>query len=241
MSALRPPADLALHPIYQVVNTLPRVWPFKHLVIEEFLPPELFAAVMAAPVEAVLQQRNAGPELDHSPEINRFVIHIHKATDLEQHGLSALVRLKETLLDSNFIKLVINKFKDDIEKRVSTVNLNWHTGIEYIEDRSGYALAPHTDTQQKLVTILIYLADPGADPTLGTSLYTITEFGAMPATFRDNSRLPRNAFSRVLTIPYKPNTALIFSPGSNTFHGVEPVSTPGTTRRVLQFQINLES
>lgn len=238
MSALRPPEDLATQPLYHVVNTLPRVWPFKHIVVEDFLPAELFEAVMAAPVEAALEQRFRTSDADRSPERNRFTIHVHKMDNLEELGLSALQRLKETLFDENLIKLMLNKFKDDIEKRHPTADYSWEIGIEYIEDRSGYALAPHTDTHNKLVTTLIYLADPGADPALGTSLYALKKQDALPDVVWDNARLPKEAFARVLTVPYRPNTAVIFPPGTMSFHGVEPVSTPGAVRRLLQFQIN---
>ena len=50
--------------------------------------------------------------------------------------------------------------------------------------------------------------------------------------------LSRDDFVLVQTVPYRPNTALIFAPGDNTWHGVEEVSGD-ETRRAIQFQINL--
>ena len=85
--------------------------------------------------------------------------------------------------------------------------------------------------------MLIYLAEPGADETLGTSLYTIEDPQGLTARFADHARFSREMLGHVRTVPYRANTALIFPPGNNTFHGVEAVAA-GTSRRLIQFQVN---
>ena len=93
MSALRPPEDLALHLVYHIANTMPRVWPYKHLITNDFLPPELFDAMMAAPAEAALEQRFTSAEAQMPSERNRFVIHIHNTPDTARIALSCCPRL----------------------------------------------------------------------------------------------------------------------------------------------------
>lgn len=74
--------------------------------------------------------------------------------------------------------------------------------IEYAVDISGFWLQPHTDLGVKTFTMLHYLGQTGQED-LGTDLY------AAPETW----------FERA---PFDWNTAFIFVPSDNTWHGFEP-------------------
>ena len=228
------PSDYVWHSFYAVINALPRVWPYRHLVIEDFLHPALFEQVRGLDLARLVDQRN--PDTTSS-EAKRYYLTFGDGDLSAAEDSPPLMALWATLSNAKLSDLLRVKFADEIRKRHGDAAMMVAQGIEVIEDRTGYALLPHVDTVQKLVTTLVYLADPGADEALGTAIYAVDRPDLMPTARRDNSRLPREAFALVRTVPYRPNTALIFAPGDETFHGVEPVA-PGAARRLLQFQIN---
>jgi hypothetical protein len=89
-----------------------------------------------------------------------------------------------------------------------------HLRIEYIQDVNGAWLQPHCDVPQKLCSIVIYLCTgPNADE-FGTDIYDDERrwIGRSSAAF---------------------NTATIFIPGANTWHGFDKRPIAGV-RRLLE-------
>jgi hypothetical protein len=86
--------------------------------------------------------------------------------------------------------------------------------IEYAVDSDCFWLQPHTDLGVKRITILFYLPDAPDQEDLGTDIYSDPNTWAARA-------------------PFKWNTALIFVPGSNTYHGFERREIPRVRRSVI--------
>lgn len=86
--------------------------------------------------------------------------------------------------------------------------------IEYAQDTSGFWLKPHTDIGVKMFTMLIYMSDDPRHADLGTDIYSdeSTHFGRSP---------------------FQPNSAMIFVPASNTWHGFEPRPIEGIRRSII--------
>ena len=231
------PSAYVWHSFYAIINAMPRFWPFRHLVLEDFLHQDLLSALMTSRFETALTRRNDPAKAGISSENERFNIPVVDDRAAAATALPALEALWKTLSDQRIVTLLMQKFTEDIAKRHTTADIPVEPALEVIEDRSGYALAPHTDTHRKLVTTLIYLAEPGADETLGTSIYALEDPKKLGPEVRNGARMPREAFAAVSRVPYRPNTALIFAPGMQSFHGVEAVA-PGKTRRLVQFQVN---
>ena len=85
--------------------------------------------------------------------------------------------------------------------------------LEYAQDTDGFWLAPHTDLGVKTFTMLIYL--DGADQSdLGTDLYFD------PQTWAKRT-------------PFIGNTAVVFTPGDNTWHGLAHRPIKGVRRSVI--------
>ncbi|ACJ00200.1 2OG-Fe(II) oxygenase [Rhodospirillum centenum] len=87
--------------------------------------------------------------------------------------------------------------------------------IEYCLDTAGFWLRPHTDIGAKLLTLLIYLNPPEDAQDWGTDIYA--DPAAAPVARTDASF----------------NRALIFVPGSNTWHGFEPRPVRGVRRTLM--------
>jgi hypothetical protein len=86
--------------------------------------------------------------------------------------------------------------------------------IEYAVDSDCFWLQPHTDLGVKRITILYYLPDAPDQESLGTDLYHDEQTWAARAPFRWNS-------------------ALVFVPSDNTFHGFERRDIPRARRSVI--------
>jgi hypothetical protein len=86
--------------------------------------------------------------------------------------------------------------------------------IEYALDSDCFWLQPHTDLGVKRITILYYLPDGPDQEDLGTDIYADENTWAARA-------------------PFKWNTALVFVPSDDTFHGFERRDIPRVRRSVI--------
>jgi hypothetical protein len=86
--------------------------------------------------------------------------------------------------------------------------------LEYAQDTEGFWLEPHTDLGVKRFTMLVYLAEPGSPSELGTDIYAAPDRWIKRTAFVDN-------------------TALVFVPGANTWHGLERRPIPGIRRSLI--------
>jgi len=86
--------------------------------------------------------------------------------------------------------------------------------LEYAQDTDGFWLEPHTDLGVKLFTMLIYLPDSGEQNDLGTDIYADAATWAKRPPFADNS-------------------ALVFVPGANTWHGLARRPIAGVRKSVI--------
>lgn len=94
-------------------------------------------------------------------------------------------------------------------ERATGANLSGsYVRLEYAQDMDGFWLEPHTDLGVKRFTMLIYLAEGEDQSDLGTDVYADPETWAKRSPFVDNS-------------------ALVFVPGSDTWHGLSRRPIPG--------------
>jgi hypothetical protein len=86
--------------------------------------------------------------------------------------------------------------------------------LEYAQDIDGFWLEPHTDLGVKRFTMLIYLSDSSGQDDLGTDIFSDPQTWAARPPFMDN-------------------TALVFVPGSNTWHGLTRRPIGGVRRSII--------
>jgi hypothetical protein len=86
--------------------------------------------------------------------------------------------------------------------------------IEYCQDGEGFWLEPHTDIGAKLFTMVLYLTEGPLSETMGTDIYDANKqhLGRAPSPF---------------------NSAIIFIPASNTWHGFEKRPMPDVRRSLI--------
>lgn len=86
--------------------------------------------------------------------------------------------------------------------------------LEYAQDTDGFWLQPHTDLGVKRFTMLIYLSDGPGQSDLGTDIYADADTWARRVPFDDNS-------------------ALVFVPGADTWHGLGRRPIAGVRKSVI--------
>ena len=86
--------------------------------------------------------------------------------------------------------------------------------VEYAQDIDGFWLKPHTDIGVKMFTMLIYMSDDPRHADLGTDIYA-----------DENTHVGRS--------PFEPNSAMIFVPSKNTWHGFEKRPIEGVRRSII--------
>lgn len=226
---------------YQVANAPRREWPFPHLLIDGFLDRSLFEAVRALDAAELFRRAPGEATGMAKSEENRFLLEIGARCPAELSAVPVVDALRAVLSHDGLTRSLMDRFRDVIAARVGNRALPIVHGLQFIEDRAGYSLAPHTDTPQKLITLLIYLADDDDEPELGTQLYALRKGQSVPEGWEPHYRLSPSLFVRAHKVPYRPNVAVVFAPGMRTFHGVEAFPRPGLRRRLLQAQINLDT
>ena len=86
--------------------------------------------------------------------------------------------------------------------------------IEYCQDKEGFWLEPHTDIGVKLFTMVIYLTQGEHSENMGTDIYD--------ASHRHVGRAPSQF-----------NSAIVFIPAENTWHGFEKRHMPDLRRSII--------
>jgi hypothetical protein len=107
-----------------------------------------------------------------------------------------------------------------IEKVFNTDLKGTYLRVEFAQDINGFWLEPHTDLGVKVFTMLLYLSKDPSHTDLGTDIY-------------DGEK------RHVGRSPFAPNAAMVFIPGSNTYHGFEKRSIKGVrTSLIINYVTN---
>ena len=101
-----------------------------------------------------------------------------------------------------------------IEKTFSTKLGGTYLRVEFAQDTNGFWLEPHTDLGVKSFTFLLYLSTDAQHTDLGTDIYDA-----------DKKHVGRP--------PFKSNSAMIFVPSNNTYHGFEPRTIAGVRKSLV--------
>jgi hypothetical protein len=86
--------------------------------------------------------------------------------------------------------------------------------VEFAQDVDGFWLEPHTDLGVKTFTMLLYMSKDERHRGLGTDIYDADK-------------------KHVGCSPFVPNTAMVFVPSNNTYHGFEPRKIEGVRKSVI--------
>jgi len=228
-------AELAL--AYKFANAPIMGFPYPHFYIRDVFPFDFYERLQAnIPDPSLMIPIEEARGVKGYAE--RFVLEIN--TTKHQELLPADKRefwrdFSQWLCAGRFAGLALGRFKPFIQQRFGSGPLpELHDEALLVQDISKYSLGPHTDTPRKVITMLFYLPKDTSQSHLGTSIYVPKEPNY---TCKGSLVYDFDAFARVHTMPFLPNSLFVFFKTDNSFHGVEPVADPDTKRWLLLYDI----
>lgn len=236
-------SDVISHLVYQVLNAPLREYPFPHFFNTDMFPEAFYAEIMKHmpdndAYQTLIEQDQVSvpPRLVDTYE-QRAVISLHtdhiKVIDESKRGF--WLEFHKILSSPEFLTPLILKFKPwFIELYGDGVEINYGSQIDLIRDSRNWALGPHTDKQNNIAVILLYLPPDDTTFHLGTSIYTPKEPGF---TCEGGPHYDREKFDCASTLPYLPNSAVGFFRNNSSFHGVECVKKAGEVRNLIQLSV----
>jgi hypothetical protein len=227
-----------LHPCYKVANAPLNLFPYPHLFVEGIFEPKYYDELQAMLPDSsdMLPIADVRPVKGYE---ERFVFELggRQLETLPPDKQSFWRSVKQWLVGGRFGQVVLDKFNPFLGSRFGDQEVELDEEALLVQDVTRYALGPHTDTPRKVVTLLFYLPRDTSQQHLGTSIYMPRQ----PA-FRcaGGPHYPHEAFERLWTMPFLPNSLFAFVKTDNSFHGVEPVVDPDCKRWLLLYDFYVQ-
>jgi hypothetical protein len=231
----------------RIVGAPVREDPFPHIYVEDVFPAEIYSALRAAwppleemrPLVSTGRVRRAEGFEDGDltrPYQNRYVLRLE---DEDMERLPDPCRpfwddLSAWLLGRDFTVALLQKFGPYFPPREPgpEPGLPVLTEAMLTRDLTGYGLGPHSDHEQRLLSLMFYCPPDDSTALHGTSLYVPRD---PAASYPGGGHYDFSEFRRVATMPFRPNTAFAFVKRRDSFHGVEPVTEPDVARDLILY------
>ena len=216
------------HLISALQNAELQTNPYAHFYTQNVFPQDTYQDILSA-----------FPPLEYMEPLslayaNRYVFYLSpESLATLPLNLSLFWHKLHADLGSQEVKNVLfEKFKPDLIKRFGNLlpALKIVPCLELYHDFTHYSIGPHTDHPIKVINLLFYLPSDESQSHLGTSIYHPLDksFTCEGYTHRDFKN-----FEKISTAPFLPNSLFCFCKSNTSFHGVEPISDPNISRRIL--------
>jgi hypothetical protein len=221
--------------------------PFPHVYVEGVFPTETYARLRAAwpRLEHMRTLASTGrvKRGEESSKTGRPTPYEHRyVLRLEDEDMAMLPRdvrgfwdeLRAWLLGREFTTALLRKFAPYFPPRQPgpEPGLPVLTEAMVTRDLSGYGLGPHSDNEQRLMSLMFYCPIDDSTVRHGTSLYVPLD---PAARYPGGGHYDFSEFRRVTTMPFRPNSAFAFVKRRDSYHGVEPVTEPGAQRDLILY------
>jgi hypothetical protein len=226
--------------LYTVANAPIRMFPTPHILVHDVFPVDFYRELrrMLPPNSAYKTLNAMGRVAGDYPE-TRLVVPLtpQDVAALDEPYRSFWNSTASWLLGGSFGQIMLQKFAPFLAQRFENpATVEYEHEVLVVQDRTDYALGPHTDSVSKVLSLLFYLPADDSMPHLGTSIY----FPKDPSfTCAGGPHYPFEQFNRLLTMPYVPNTLFGFLKTPDSFHGVERVAEPNIERALLLYDIRV--
>jgi len=226
------------------------IFPFPHLIIEEFFPVEVFDRVLAFnPFKnnegMEWKSRGESSSLKMStPYYARMQINFHQeqkfAAPPEEASFWKL--LTDCFLgDHWFTQMVYEKFESYFQYRFGELALKGNFFDHFRKElflqrhRPGYYIGPHTDIPSRVFTCIFSFADRPGFEEYGTELCVPKD--PLVRCWGNDHYSPEGFEIRKIA-PYKPNNFLLFLKTRQSFHSVKAINADCPNGRYgMQFQL----
>jgi hypothetical protein len=180
--------------------------PFPHLVVDRWLPPEIYEAIVRGLPPAVFFA-------DREESRQRMLVPFYFAPTYSRRVWKFVAdevvgRILRDALNAKF-DAVVRDYLASFCPPGHDVALDMHPSDGRIMlRRPGYVIAPHRDPKWGFLTGLIYLARPGDDETHGTKLYRVTNDEEAPSD--KPFYIEEDRCELVRAVPFRANSMLVF-------------------------------
>ena len=229
-------AQIAAHVRHAVSAAPIHTDPFPHVVVDKWLPRDIYDTVIRALPPAVFfadrdQSRQRlivpfGLAPDYSQRVWRFVAHTIVGGMLEQ------------VLTDKFLPVIREYVRSFCPDMPDDVDLSLHASNGRIMlRRPGYVITPHRDPKWGFLTCLVYLVRPGDNEAHGTQLYRVK--GDEEAPSGKPFYVEDGRCELVKSVPFRANSMLVFL-NSTGAHGasIPADAQPADLERYLyQFRL----
>ncbi|MBV1882734.1 MAG: FkbM family methyltransferase [Pseudomonadales bacterium] len=200
--------------------------PFPHFYIENILPPDFYTLLMKHKpqrqhlVDLVSTKRARGERY-----CNRLCLEFDDEgfSRLPPESLPVWNVMKQWLTSKEIIHGLVNIFGSLFKCQLaeSGKKLTIKADVQFTKDIKGYGLGPHTDSPERLMSLLFYLPEDESLLSHGTSVYQPLEKGVVCS---GGPHYDFDGFETVKTMPFKPNSVFGFIKTTNSFHGVDIIN-----------------
>lgn len=224
--------------------------PYPHLIIDNIFTPDVYGCILKylkemrsekglkkispkmSPKEIETAQRSYN-DLNMITHLNR----LEEKYGINKKAKSFLKDLAVILNDAGVQQAWLHKFSGPLSSRRPKFDKRSRVFSRQLLtiDGSSYAILPHTDTVDKLVTVLIYLPEVTdlQHQKLGTLLLRKMNTSAN-IQVSGKQRADWKEFHVVKQAPFEPNVALAFSACDESWHAVREVGKMKEPRISLQ-------
>jgi hypothetical protein len=240
--------DLRAHVTAKLEAATLERFPFPHLIIEDFFPPEIYAQIL----EHNLFRDNPGTEWlsthgklmqTKTPYEARLQINFHRK---EPCKASAVARqfwtgLSAEFLEKNwFVEAVVRKYPDYFALRYGELSAApdfvslFRKELFLQRHKPGYFIGPHTDVPPRVFTCIFSFADRPGFEEFGTQMFVHKD--RLVRCWGNDHYAPDDFIERKVA-PYRPNNFLLFFKTRQSSHGVRTIDeTVPNQRYGMQFQ-----
>lgn len=235
---------VAAHVINRIAAAEIVTEPFPYVVVDEVFPADYYAEMLAhfpSPQALVPLGASGRVSKDAYPERNVVLFSDEDFGRMEARQQTFWREFAGWMYSELFINQLVAKFQLALEPRIAKILendpvLKARGDALLVNDRTHYAIGPHTDAPHRLVSLLFYLPQDDSLRPFGTSIYRARdpEFVCWGGPHH-----PFDKFERVHTVDFLPNRLVAFPKTERSFHGVEPIGREGINRQLLINNVRL--
>lgn len=235
---------VAAHVVNRIATAEIVTDPFPYVVVDDVFPSDYYAEMLANfPRPQALVPLGASGRVSRDAYPERHVVLFNDA-DFERMDARQQTFWRGFagwMYSELFINQLVCKFQHALEPRIAKILasdpvLKARGDALLVNDRTHYAIGPHTDAPHRLVSLLFYLPADDSLRAFGTSIYRARD---PDFVCWGGPHHPFDQFERVHTVDFLPNRLVAFPKTERSFHGVEPIGREGVNRQLLINNVRL--
>lgn len=232
------------HVLQQVEKATTIEKPFPYLVVDDVFPADYYLEMLAN-----FPKRDSLVSISETGRVREDLYKERLVVLFTDDEFARMTREQQRfwrefaawMYTDQFLNYFIYKFHRYLEPRIDRIvaaegALSIKGDALLVNDRTDYAIGPHTDNPHRLVTFLFYLPKDDSMRELGTSVYAPKD---PDFTCWGGPHYDYEPFHRVDTVEFLPNRLMAFPKTERSFHGVEPIKRENVNRPLLINNIRL--